>query len=279
MATEIRSLTLSDVPFGMMLTDMEEWHRSAPDWVRLIRLQPDGMFLAVADGIPAGTAGILSYGQVAWVHSVIVLPDFRGRGIGGTLMQACLEFARARVVPTTKLDSVDGVEPFYRRLGFREEYASWRMLGPAAPGKPKAARMTPKDHAAVFAFDREMTGLDRAAALRAILADHPDRAFVSRRRGKIRGFVIARRGEGRDPVGPWVADPEDPGLAADLLASALTTAEDRTFRLCVGGYHETAVEIAEDLGFERAGHSTRMFLGSPLPESRAAYGMISAEKG
>lgn len=278
-ATEIRRFTLADVPFGMMLTDMAEWHRSAPDWVRLIRLQPDGAFLAVADGIPAGTGALLSFGRVAWVHSVIVLPDFRGRGIGETLMRACLDFVRARAVPTTKLDSVDGVEPFYARLGFREEYPSWRLLAQAAPGKPRAARMMPRDHAAVFAFDREMTGLDRSAALRALLADHPDRAFVSRRKGKVRGFIIARRGEHRDPIGPWVADPDDPGLAADLLGSALTTAKDRTFRLCVGGYHDAALKIAEELGFERGGHSTRMFLGSPFVEGRGAYGMISAEKG
>ncbi len=279
MALEIRPFTLADIPFGKMLTDGEEWHRATSDWVRLVRLEPDGCFLAVDDGIPAGTTAAVTFGSVAWIHSVIVLKELRHRGIGEGLMRACLEFLDARGVPTTKLDSVPGTESFYARCGFKEEYPSWRMLADAVPGKPTATRLRPKDHAAVFAFDREQTGLDRRAALNAILKDHPDRAFVAKAKGKVRGYVIARHGEFRDPLGPWVADPDDPGVAADLLRSALTTGTGQKFRMCVGGYMAEAVKIAKTLGFEKVGHSTRMFRGAPFEESRACYGMISAEKG
>ncbi len=279
MALEIRPFTLADIPFGKMLTDGEEWHRAASDWVRLVRLEPEGCFLAVDDGIPAGTTAAVTFGTVAWIHSVIVLKELRHRGIGEALMRACLEFLHARGVRTTKLDSVPGTEPFYARCGFKEEYPSWRMLADPIPGKPKAIRLRPKDYSAVFAFDREQTNLDRRAALEAILKDHPDRAFVAKAKGRVRGYVIARHGEFRDPLGPWVADPDDPGVAADLLYAALTTGAGQKFRMCVGGYQEEAVKIAEGLGFEKVGHSTRMLRGDPFEESRACYGMISAEKG
>jgi hypothetical protein len=124
-----------------------------------------------------------------------------------------------------------------------------------------------------------MTGLDRSRALAAILADYPDRAFVARSRGTVRGYIIVRRGPRRDPVGPWVAEPDDPSLAAGLLESALAVGEARKFRMCVGGYHETALNIAEELGFTKRDHSTRMARGAPFAESRACYAMISAEKG
>lgn len=279
MAVEIRPFTLADVPFGKMLTDAEEWHRAEADWVRLVRLEPEGAFKAVVDGIPAGTAAILSFGRIAWIHSMIVLPDFRRRGVGEALMRACLDFATRRHIPCTKLDSVDGVEPFYARFGFREEYPSWRLLVDGRPGTPEAVRLRPKEYAAVLAFDREMTGLDRGAALGAILRDHPDRAFVVKMGGRIRGYVIARHGDHRDPLGPCVADPDDPGVATELLRSVLTTATGQMFRMCVGGYHEAALKIAEELGFEKAGHSTRMYRGEPFIESTASYAMISAEKG
>lgn len=279
MAIEIRPFRLADVPFGKMLTDAEEWHRAESDWVRLVHLEPEGAFLAVVDGIPAGTAAILSFGRIAWIHSMIVLPDFRRRRVGATLMQACLGFAERRHVPTVKLDSVDGVEPFYAGLGFREEYPSWRLLADGVRGSPKATRLQPRDYPAVFAFDRVATGLDRSAALAAILRDHPDRAFVAKSRGKVRGYVIARHGDARDPLGPWVADPEDPGTATALLRSVLTTGTGQPFRMCLAGYHDAALKIAEELGFERAGHSTRMVRGEPFTESRACYAMISAEKG
>lgn len=276
---EIRPFTLADVPFGIMLTDAEEWDRVPADWVRLLRLEPEGAFLAVADGIPAGTAAALTFGRMAWIHSVIVLRDLRRQGIGEALMRACLDFVDRRGIRTTKLDSVAGTEAFYRRLGFLEEYPSWRLLADGKAGRPRAARLRPKEYAAVFAFDREMTGLDRSAALKAILADYPDRAFVVRSKGRVRGYIVVRRGSRRDPVGPWVADPDDPEVATRLLESVLTTGEDRKFRMCVGGYHEAAVKIAEELGFTRPDHSIRMYRGEPFMESLACYAMISAEKG
>lgn len=279
MALEIRPFTLADVPFGMLLTDAEEWYRVPADWARLVRLEPEGAFLAVADGIPAGTAAILTFDRVAWVHSMIVHRDFRGRGIGEALLRACLDVAHRRGVPCVKLDSEGGAEAFYARHGFVEEYPSWRLLADGRPGAPKADRMRTEDHADVLAFDRAQTGLDRHHALRAILADYPDRAFVVRERGRVRGYAILRRGERRDPVGPCVADPEDPGVAADLLASTLAVSEGRNLRMCVGGYHDASLRIAEELGFVRADHSTRMVRGPPFVESRACYAMISAEKG
>ncbi len=279
MALEIRSFNLADVPFGMLLTEAEEWHRLPEDWVRLLRLEPEGAFKAVADGIPAGTAAALTFGELAWIHSVIVLKELRHRGIGEALMRACLDFVDGRRIACTKLDSVSGMEPFYARLGFVEEFPSWRLLADGAAGTPKAKRLQPKDYPAVFAFDRAMTGLDRSRALAAILADYPDRAFVVRTRGRVSGYIIVRRGERRDPVGPWLANPADPGVAADLLRSAISVAEGRKLRMCVGGYHEAALRIAEELGFTRADHSTRMYRGRPFTESDACYAMISAEKG
>lgn len=278
MTVEIRHFTFSDIPFGKMLTDAEGWHRTPMDWARLVDLEPEGAFMAVVDGIPAGTAAALAFDRVAWIHSVIVLPDFRHRGVGEALMRACMDFIDRRKIATTKLDSVAGVEPFYARLGFREEYPSWRLLANRARGKAVATRLRPKDYPAVFAFDRGVTGLDRAAALAAILKDYPDRAFVAKEKGKVRGYIIARRGERRDPIGPWVADPES-GVAADLLRSALAAPEARKFRMCVGGYHRDAVKIAQELGFRKEGRSTRMYRGEPFQEARACYGMISAEKG
>lgn len=279
MALEIRPFTPGDIPFGMMLTDLEEWYRVPADWARLLRLEPEGAFKAVADGIPVGTAAALGYGPLAWIHSMIVLKEFRGRGIGDALLRACLAFAERRRIPTVKLDSVGGVEPFYARLGFREEYPSWRLLGDGRPGTPRAKLLKVADREAVFAFDRAATGLDRRAALEAILEDYPDRAFVAKRRGKVRGFIVVRGGERRDPIGPWVADPDDSGVAADLLQSALATVRKNPLRMCVGGDQETALRIAEELGFERADHSTRMFRGAPFRESMASLAMISAEKG
>jgi len=75
-----------------------------------------------------------------WVlANVVVHPDFRRRGIGQELVQACLGLARARGIGTLMLQvKVDNpeAERLYLRLGFRKLTArtTWLRLGGAASG-------------------------------------------------------------------------------------------------------------------------------------------------
>ncbi len=79
---QIRTLTLSDVPFAMRLVEIVGWNQLPADWHRLIRIAPQGCFLAEWDGQPAATATAVAYGtDCAWVGMVLVHPDFRRRGI------------------------------------------------------------------------------------------------------------------------------------------------------------------------------------------------------
>ncbi len=277
---QVVRFTLADLAFGKSLTDAEGWYRTTTDWERLVRLEPEAAFKAVVDGRDVGTTAAIVFDKVAWIHSVIVRQELRGRGIGDAMMRACMEYLReARGVPTVKLDSVSGIETFYQRFGFRKEYPSWRFLRDGISSTTKAARMRSSDYRDVFVYDRVRTGLNRQRVLAALLADSPDRAFLVRERGKLRGYGIARKGERRNPIGPCVADPGDLGPAADLLKAALSTAPDGKFRMCVAGGNEAAVELAEELGFTKESYSTRMYAGEPFAESPACVSMISAEKG
>lgn len=266
-----------DVSFGKRLTDLEGWHRTREDWERLLQLEPEGAFKAGIDHEEVGTAAAVTFERVAWIHSVIVLEEFRHRGIASALMGACVEFARARGIPTVKLDSNEGVEPFYERIGFRREFPSWRFLRKGIVAGHAAEAMMPSDIEGVLAYDRERIGLDRSKALRAIFREFPGRAFLVRERGAIRGFVVARTGERLDPVGPCVAD--DASTAKDLLHAALATDPQRLYRACVPGKNGVAMQLCEGLRFETESHSTRMFLGESFEESPAAFVMMSAEKG
>lgn len=279
MALEIRPFTLADVAFGHALTEAEGWHRLREDWARLVRLEPRGVFKAVLDGRDAGTAAVIAFDRVAWVHSVIVRKELRGRGIGDALVRACLAYLQARGVRTVKLDSEGGVEPFYERFGFRREYASCRLLRGGLGAPPRTSPLRPPDWRDVFLFDRRATGVDRTRALQAILQEYPHRSYLARERGEVRGYVIVRSGRPRIPIGPCVVADGDTALAADLLTAALGTSASGAYRVCAGGYRPETMRLFDDLGFARGDPSTRMVLGEPFDEAPAAVAMISAEKG
>jgi ADP-ribose pyrophosphatase YjhB (NUDIX family) len=79
--------------------------------------------VAVADGVVIGFLRAVSDGAVTtYVAGLLVAPEWRGRGVGGALLDACQALA-----PSTRLDLL--AEPdavaFYGRAGFRA-YAGFR---------------------------------------------------------------------------------------------------------------------------------------------------------
>ncbi len=277
MALQIRPFTLADVPFGYRLTEAEGWHRTPEDWARLVRLEPRGAFKAVLDGRDVGTTAAVCFGTFAWIHSVIVARELRGRGIGDALMRACLESLDGQGVRTVKLDSEGGVEAFYERFGFRREYPSWRFLRDGAPFAVRASPLRPMDWRDVFLFDRRTTGLDRARALRALLREFPHESHLVRDQGAVQGYAVVRRGSPRLQLGPCVAIQAN--VAADLIRASLDASPAGRFRVCVGDGNREAARLFAELGFTHGDPSTRMVRGEPFEESPASFAMISAEKG
>jgi ribosomal protein S18 acetylase RimI-like enzyme len=77
------------------------------------------LWVARADGSPAGCAAVRVAGGDAEVWMVAVVPEARGRGLAGELMRHALTAARAAGATTTSLESTKLGEPVYRRLGYR----------------------------------------------------------------------------------------------------------------------------------------------------------------
>lgn len=276
---ETARFTEADLPFGKMLTDGEGWHRSVADWKRLLAISPYGMLKARIGGKDVGVAGLLWYDKVAWLHSVIVLKEARGQGIGRAMLKVCVQRARELKVPCVKLDSVRGFESFYKSFGFVEEFESRRFLRKGEHFPIAAEQIRPELLDRILYFDQAMTGLNRSRAIRAIYDDAPELAFCFRTESGLRGYVLARKGDERIQIGPCVVDKQDSSCANRLITSLIGSEPDSKFRMCVAGSNAVAVELAHNLGFESVMSSTRMFSGMKFEESSACFAMMSAEKG
>jgi len=277
---EIVGFEIEDIAFGKKLTDLEGWHRTTADWNRLLRLEPSGMLKARIRNQDVGIAGVLSYDGVSWIHSVIVLPEFRRKGIGRALMDACIARARERGNQCVKLDAILEFEDFYRAFGFAREFESRRFVGDWQPFPVTAERTRSEDLDSILALDRTIIGSDRSRVLRAVYEEYPHLAFHVRNQNEIAGYILAREGEERIQIGPCVAANSEFFTAHRLITSLIGACKNtEKFRMCVPGENPEAVRLAEDLNFVNAISSTRMYMGTPLEESTAVFAMISPEKG
>ena len=263
----------------MNLTDAEEWHRTVADWRRLLALEPKGVFKAVVDGRDAGVAAVITYDNIAWIHSVIVLRDLHRMGIGTALVNSCLEFVKNRNVTTVKLDSVSGCESFYERLGFIREFESMRFFGKGSAFKSLAQKADESDLDEICAFDRATTGLDRQRVLHAIHRDAPELSYLLRKQGKLRGYLLGRRGDDRIQIGPCVVSPNRSSYAKELFSGMMKNNQGISFRACVPGTNIRAKTLIEKLGLKRVDSATRMYRGLVFKEAESVYATVSAEKG
>ena len=79
----IRTWTSGDIPFAKRMTDIEQWGNTTADFVRLLKIQPDGCFVALRGEKPVGIITAMLFGSFGFLGSLIVPEEERGQGIGG----------------------------------------------------------------------------------------------------------------------------------------------------------------------------------------------------
>lgn len=281
----IRAMTPEDIAFGMRLKEQARWNQIEADWRRLIEYEPQGVFVAELAGCsgslsgsratPVGTASAIRYGtRFGWIGMILVSPEFRRRGIATRLIGRCIEYLHGREVETIKLDATPAGRDVYLRLGFRDEWRLARFEGAACLSRDTAAEGDPAglvepmravDLDEVAAFDAPGFGADRSRVLARYLADWPEACRVLRRRGRIAGYCLARRGACADQVGPCVASApgDDLALMTASMGAMSPDSEGAGRRVIADVVTENgwARQLVEALGFAEQRRFTRMALG------------------
>jgi ribosomal protein S18 acetylase RimI-like enzyme len=92
-----------------------------------------------ADAVGAATLSLCAPG-VAGLANIATLPEWRGRGVGGTVASAVLDEARGIGIRTAALSSDELGVGLYRKLGFRTVCRHLTYVGrPSPPGDPSRA--------------------------------------------------------------------------------------------------------------------------------------------
>jgi GNAT superfamily N-acetyltransferase len=279
---EIREMTAGDLDFCLEMFQITGWGNTTDDVLRMISYEPGGCFVASLDGEDVGMVGSIGYGEVGYLGNLIVRPVYRGQSIGATLMKAAMEHLLDVGVESIRLDSVPKAIPLYERLGFREEALSLRFTG-LATEKPRIGcrQMLESDLPDILELDLKFFGASRGRVLKRVHADFPGLCFVAWERSKLVGFIMAKQGEGRTRIGPWICEPNEPRITERLLHRLIDKVAGSTLWAGVPRGNQVSVEILERNGFSSGPSSHRMCYGkcSETERVEGIFGVGGPDKG
>ena len=270
----LRTMTKLDIPSGMRLKEIAGWNQTVQDWGRFLAASPGGCFVAELDGKVCGTATTISYEErFAWVGMVLVDPEFRGRGLGATLLARAIEHLDASKVSTIKLDATPLGKPLYEKLGFMSEYEieRWTLrTSSASSTKTHRSRppglLSPDSLDSIFELDRDIFGADRSSLLESLHQEVPDFTFAIRNADIVEGYGFGRRGCYADHLGPWMAT--DAQVARQLLEAFLESCGRDTVVVDCLRSNTMARSLLQSFGFTYSRPLTRMYRGANLHPGR-----------
>ncbi len=281
----IRQMVLADLPLCRRLVSAAGWNQADADWIRAMKLAPDGCFVAEKGAVAVATTTCCRFGETGWIAMVLVDPEYRGSGIAGSLMQHAIAWLQNRGVKSIRLDATAMGQKVYRKLGFKDEYEVIRYegtAGEAVSGTPDSLQVilsTETSIAKIARLDKKATGAERGEFLQNLDAAKATAYWCKMtREGVAEGYAGFRTGRNAVQIGPAVAFTVQAGQM--LLDAVLAGFRGRACFIDVPALNEPAVLWAESRGFRIQRSFMRMYLGEK-PDDRPDWIWASSgpEKG
>jgi len=272
-------MTAGDVAAAHRLSREAGWNQTEEEWRLLLHLNPGRFVAAVSDEVVVGTGGAACYGDaLAWVCMILVEPQWRGRGIGRSLVEDVLH--RAGDVARVGLDATPAGQPVYLRLGFEDAFPLLRMAAPAAeaaPSRSHATTIAAADVDAVLEMDRGVFGADRTAVLRWMFARAG--GWWVPGAGGVAAYGLLRDGQHSRHLAPVVA--RDIESARAVVTAALAAGDGRPLLVDVPARAAEWREALEQLGFREQRPLLRMFRNGATPpgDPRPQWAILGPEFG
>ena len=313
----IRALSESDLPGCLALSRAAKWNQNEADWRLMLALgrgwgiairagAEDGGPDAAPDEVLAASVVVIPYPATpdlppasatnptitassaanagcAWVSMVLVLPQFRRRGLAGRLLRHALAYLREqRLLPV--LDATPDGYPVYIQEGFEPAWGFRRYrraavsLDPEAAAAPRSHCIGETDWPALLAFDASAFGADRSQVLRALAKRMPQAARLVRdsggdgEDGRIAGFILGRDGLDACQLGPLVARD---AATAQLLIDDVLDRVAGPVQVDLADRHLVLLEGLVARGFLLQRPFTRMARGAAAPGDPAPVVLVA----
>lgn len=281
MQFEVRLLRESDISAALRLKELAQWNQTENDWLRLLRLEPNGCFCATMDGDVVGTTTTTTYRpELAWIGMVLVDPERRQLGIATKLMNVAMEYLSKTEVTTIKLDATGVGFPLYQKLGFKEESLIERWEGVAGPESVAGSPLDTEARRQALVLDREEFGADRSKLVEMLIDDYYIKPPIAKNLdGRLTGYGLARHGTAAVYVGPLLATEREG--AATLLDGLLSQMPGQRVYIDLNTEFDGGRRLLADRGFVKQRDLIRMSYGkeSKAGSSPSIFAIAGPEVG
>jgi GNAT superfamily N-acetyltransferase len=207
--------------------------------------------VAELEGIIVGCAHGILNGNSGWLGNIIVLPDYRGRGIGLSLTSHLVDFFHKKNCTSQILIATKMGKPVYSKLNFQttSHYLFLKTEQNTMPvNLVNIRRLLPTDIPRVFQIDKAITGEDR----RSFLGHFLDDGWVHESSSNIvDGFFLPSMAQGT-----VLAENDVAGLA--LLEFKIGHGSTS---IVIPEANRTALMFLLERGFQETANAPRMVLG------------------
>ena len=274
-------MTEADLDFAISLTTKEGWSSTRTDFEELLRFDSHGCFIGEENNERFGMVCAIPYGDFGNIGNLIVIDDYRERGLGGELMEHAMSYLQRKGASVMFLDGVQAALSLYERLGFRRICKSLRLSGIVTGVISNNVRiMENSDLDKILAIDKQYFKADRAFFLKSCQEYNPRLCMVLEIEGNIAGYILASPRKDSLRIGPWVMT-QHLDKAEMFLRAFVAETGNQSVQLGVLETSISAVDLLRKLGFTETSYSWRMARGGPgkFKFSNQMYAIHSPARG
>ena len=281
----IRNMTRPELDELVGWAAREGWNPGLHDAELFWATDPDAFIAADLNGELIGGGAITSYqGEFGFMGFFIVIPEFRGQGLGNTLWHARRERLLARLRPgaSVGMDGVFAMQAYYAKGGFVFSHRNMRfrteireqVMSDDQDIVPLAS--VPFDQ--LVEYDRTCFPAPRATFLRGWVSQPDALAVGCRRDGRLSGYGVVRRCREGCKIGPLFAD--DALAAQALYAHLANFALGGPLYLDAPENNPAAMALVQQHTMVEVFGCARMYLGpAPKVAHERIFGVTTFELG
>ncbi|MGD6934389.1 MAG: GNAT family N-acetyltransferase [Candidatus Bathyarchaeia archaeon] len=274
---KIVNMTAEEVQTAIQWAQAEGWNPGLHDGECFYNTDPKGFYAAKINGKTVGTVSIVKYSDdFAFAGFYVVMPDFRGKGIGLTLQEFVLSKCQNL---NLGIDGVVNMQSRYEQSGFKTAYNNTRYSGVIKSYlSDRCVSIKRADFNKVVEFDANFFPANRSNFLDCWLYQNDITALMIQDGDKIRGYGVIRKCFQGYKIGPLFA--EDKVTAELLLSSLASRVSGEEVFLDVPEPNIAGVALAKSFGMKPVFSTVRMYTkDAPKLPLEKIFGVTTFELG
>ena len=261
----------------------EGWNPGKHDYDVFWKTDPDGFYgFYYQNNLIAGGAVVSYNGEYGFMGLFIVLPEYRGLGIGNKLWYLRRDFLldRLNTGASIGMDGVVDMQPFYQKGGFEIAFKDERYecKGEEQIVSNQVSLIDPSDLPEILKYDTTCFGVKRETFILNWLKIPDSKTFKYVENGELKGYAVIRKVDTGYKIGPLFAD--DKNMAEELYKACLNGAIGHQVYIDIPLINSDAVQLVKKYKATGVFECARMYYGrTPNVNMDNIYGITTFELG